>query len=464
MAINRTTDTTIIAIQQINNRTEVTQINNHVDIVIEQITNPRIVKPVLIAEDWDICLANVEHHDKIMTIGNKNRMATKTREVSIKHATQILLSNKIFKLGQSTSQGQHVDDTNEGPLTQLLTAVVDHRSLYVQISILNKLVEAVCDSGASVSCLAEKFFNQINESHQVIIQPCTTRLSSANQMPIQIKGTVSVSIKIGPKTYEHTYYVLIEAASDCLLGLDFLETNICDALFSEGKLKIDRNTLVLLCGRCFNGEVLTIYKDTTVGSSQLVSDCLIQEINRKQMNNYNEVEPKYDLENVKKANIKVINNNCRADFRNLIHDYSDIFSINQWDHGKCDATNHRIDVKPGSQPIKLPNKRMPVHYKDDLKEKIDAFMTKELITPCHSPYSAPAMLIPKKNGKLRLVIDYRKLNEHTIKSCWPIPSIEEISDTLQGGTYFTTIDISWGFYQLPMEPQSQNYTTFSTPS
>ena len=104
---------------------------------------------------------------------------------------------------------------------------------------------------------------------------------------------------------------------------------------------------------------------------------------------------------------------------------------------------------------------MPVHYKDDLKEKIDAFMNKELITPCHSPYSAPAMLVPKKNGKLRLVIDYRKLNEQTIKSCWPIPSIEEIFDTLQGSAYFTTIDMSWGFYQLPMEPKSQNYTALA---
>ena len=90
-------------------------------------------------------------------------------------------------------------------------------------------------------------------------------------------------------------------------------------------------------------------------------------------------------------------------------------------------------------------------------------MNKELITLCHSPYSAPARLVPKKNGKLRLVIDYRKLNEQTIKSCWPIPSIEEIFDTLQGSAYFTTIDKSWGFYQLPMEPQSQNYTAFSTP-
>ena len=140
----------------------------------------------------------------------------------------------------------------------------------------------------------------------------------------------------------------------------------------------------------------------------MVSYRLIQEINQKQKKNYNEVDPKYDLENVKKAISKEINNNCRADFRKLIDDYSDIFSINQWDLGNCNATSHRIDVKPGSQPIKLPNRRMPVHYKDDLKEKIDAFMSKELITPCHSPYSAPAVLVPKKNGKLRLVIDYRK--------------------------------------------------------
>ena len=47
-------------------------------------------------------------------------------------------------------------------------------------------------------------------------------------------------------------------------------------------------------------------------------------------------------------------------------------------------------------------------------------------------------------------------------SCWPIPSIEEYFDTLQRSAYFTTIDMSWGFYQLPMEPKNQNYPAFST--
>ena len=107
------------------------------------------------------------------------------------------------------------------------------------------------------------------------------------------------------------------------------------------------------------------------------------------------MDPKYDLESVKKAISEEINNNCRADFRNLIDDYSDMFSINQWDLGKCDASSHKLDVKASSQSLKLPNRRMALHYKDDLKEKTDAFMNKELITPCHRPYSAPAMSIPK---------------------------------------------------------------------
>ena len=137
---------------------------------------------------------------------------------------------------------------------------MDHRSLYVQISILNKQVEAVCDSGASVSCLSETLFHQINENHQVKIQPSTTRLSSANQMPIQVKGTESVPVKIGPKMHEHTTYVLIEAASDCLLGLDFLDTNNCDALFSDDKLEIHRNTLVPLYRKQFSFDEKQIYR------------------------------------------------------------------------------------------------------------------------------------------------------------------------------------------------------------
>ena len=79
-------------------------------------------------------------------------------------------------------------------------------------------------------------------------------------MPIQIKGTVSVPIKIGPKKYKHTFYILKEAASDCLLRLDFLETNKCDAHFSESKFKIAWNTLVPLYWKQFSFGETQVYR------------------------------------------------------------------------------------------------------------------------------------------------------------------------------------------------------------
>ena len=96
VAINKTTDIATIAIHQISNKTEITQTNNHAGIVTGQITNPGVVKFVLIAEHWDTCLANAEHLDKIKTIGSKIRMLTKIHETTIKTATQIPLGNKIL--------------------------------------------------------------------------------------------------------------------------------------------------------------------------------------------------------------------------------------------------------------------------------------------------------------------------------------------------------------------------------
>ena len=79
-------------------------------------------------------------------------------------------------------------------------------------------------------------------------------------MPIQIKGTVFVPIKIDPKKHQLAFYVLKEAASDCLLGFNFLQTIRCDEVFSENKLKFDRNTLVPLYGKQFSFDEKQVYR------------------------------------------------------------------------------------------------------------------------------------------------------------------------------------------------------------
>ena len=172
---------------------------------------------------------------------------------------------------------------------------------------------------------------------------------------------------------------------------------------------------------------------------------------------------KYDLKSILHQPKPVMSESSHAKFAQLLREFSVVFSKHEWDIGKRDLVQHRIQVYPRSIPVKLPNRRMPMHFKTDLQEKLDKFVEHELIEPCHSPYSAPAMLVPTRNGKLRLVIDYRQLNKQTIKPCWPEPSIQEIFDTLESSCYFSTNDMSRGFYQFPMEEANQDYTAFSTP-
>ena len=203
-------------------------------------------------------------------------------------------------------------------------------------------------------------------------------------------------------------------------------------------------------------EPVNVYKETTLGTSEKVPKehnhyIGVHKLEDNLKTEFNRTDEKNNLMHVKTAVTKHPPDLLQDEFDSLIDDILGVFSKNEWDVGKCDETSHKIDVYPGSRPVKLSNRRMPPNYKEDLRKKHHAFLEKDLITPCHSPYSAPATLVPKKNVKLRLLNNYRQFNNKTIKSCWPIPSKEEIFDTLEGKAYFTTMEMSWGFYQLPMD-------------
>ena len=151
---------------------------------------------------------------------------------------------------------------------------------------------------------------------------------------------------------------------------------------------------------------ITIYKNTTLGTSEIVSEDCLNNVSQSpsprpsQKPNQSQVKTKknmkYDLESLFSNLGEDIDENYRQQFKDLVQEFERVFSSSEWDLGKCDVTSHKIDVYPGSKPVKIPNRRMPLHYKEDLQNKIDVFLDKELITPCHSPYSSPALLVPKK--------------------------------------------------------------------
>ena len=92
-----------------------------------------------------------------------------------------------------------------------------------------------------------------------------------------------------------------------------------------------------------------------------------------------------------------------------------------------------------------------------------------IIKPPTSLWSSPLWIVPKKldasrERKWRIVLDYRKLNEKTIRDAYPLPNIEEILDQLGHAHYFTTLDLVVGFHQILMNPVHASKIAFSTPS
>ena len=191
-------------------------------------------------------------------------------------------------------------------------------------------------------------------------------------------------------------------------------------------------------------EDVTVCKGTSLGGFSVVGSAQIaamRVIVHLPDHPQSQVSDKYDVKKVIKQTQSSIYPQIRAQFAQLLRTFSDVFWKSEWDIDKSDLVQHKIDLYPGSKPVKLPNRRMPMHLKKDLRQKIDKFLEHQLKTPRHSPYSSPAMLVPKKNGKVRLVIDYRHLNKKTVKSCWPLPSVESF-DILEGSCYFSNIDMS----------------------
>ncbi|PPY87793.1 reverse transcriptase family protein, partial [Escherichia coli] len=90
----------------------------------------------------------------------------------------------------------------------------------------------------------------------------------------------------------------------------------------------------------------------------------------------------------------------------------------------------------------------------ELKVQLQELLDKGFIRPSVSPWGAPVLFVKKKDGTLRLCIDYRQLNKVTIKNRYPLPRIDDLFDQLRGAAGFSKIDLRSGYYQLKVQEQS----------
>ncbi|GBG59540.1 hypothetical protein CBR_g49800 [Chara braunii] len=123
---------------------------------------------------------------------------------------------------------------------------------------------------------------------------------------------------------------------------------------------------------------------------------------------------------------------------------------------------HRIEIEPGSKTPKGAVYRMSPRELEELRKQLDELLEKGWIRPSSSPFGAPIYFFPKKEGELRMYIDYRGLNAITVKNVEPLPSIDDLLDRVQGCKYFSKIDLKSDYHQIEVHPDDQYKTPFQT--
>ena len=152
--------------------------------------------------------------------------------------------------------------------------------------------------------------------------------------------------------------------------------------------------------------------------------------------------------------------------QHLLDEYQDIFHDISLDKNKLPETaaiGHVIREMPGSIPQWRKPLRLTIEEEQEVRKQITDLLERGLIEPSSSPYGAPVLFVKKKDGSLRMCIDYRALNAQTVRDRYPLPNIQDLIDRLYGCTVFSSLDLQSGYHQIRIAEEDVPRTAFITP-
>ncbi|KAJ0876256.1 putative nucleotidyltransferase, Ribonuclease H [Helianthus annuus] len=229
------------------------------------------------------------------------------------------------------------------------------------------------------------------------------------------------------------------AGFDVVLGMDWLSHN-------QAQIVCSRRQVII---KTPSGESLTIQGDTRHGLPKQMSMLKASQCLKNGCVIY-------------MAQVTIDEQNPKIEDIPVISEYPEVFPEELPGLPPDRQVEFKIDIVPGAAPIaRAPYRLAPTEMKE-LRTQLDDLLAKGFIRPSSSPWGAPILFVKKKDGSMRLCIDYRELNNVTIKNRYPLPRIDDLFDQLQGASYFSKIDLRLGYHQLKVKEEDVHKTAFRT--
>lgn len=165
---------------------------------------------------------------------------------------------------------------------------------------------------------------------------------------------------------------------------------------------------------------------------------------------------------IESLDLSALSESEQEEVRALLLKHKAVFATSDLDLGCTSLITHDIPLVD-DVPIRQRYRRIPPSDYDEVKAHIRKLLDSQVIQESCSPYASPIVLVRKKDGTLRLCVDYRLLNSKTRKDAFPLPRIEESLDSLYGAKWFSTIDLASGYHQVAVTERDKIKTAFCTP-
>ncbi|KAL0560323.1 hypothetical protein IC582_000724 [Cucumis melo] len=298
------------------------------------------------------------------------------------------------------------------------------------LPVLGHYALVLFDSGSSHSFISSAFVSHARLEVEPLHHVLSVSTPSGECM-LSKEKVKACQIEIAGHVIEVTLIVLDMLDFDVILGMDWLAAN-------HASIDCSRKEVT------FNPPSLASFKFKGGGSKSLPQ--VISAIRASKLLSQGTWGILASVVDTREADVSLSS-------EPVVRDYPDVFPEELPGLPPHREVEFAIELEPGTVPIsRAPYRMAPAELKE-LKVQLQELLDKGFIRPSVSPWGAPVLFVKKKDGSMRLCIDYRELNKVTVKNRYPLPRIDDLFDQLQGATVFSKIDLRSGYHQLRIKDE-----------
>ena len=322
------------------------------------------------------------------------------------------------------------------------------RLLKYTISVRREKVIVLIDPGAQISLVDQSLVQRLRLERRALPQTGSKVKFAAGKTQDVTEWVPRLVYQVGGWKDKQPAVVVADLVTPMVFGMDWVVRHNPAIDWISGELRI---------GGC--NHVWTLAPQAQTACSRIATAALIDDV----------AAPKPDQEQTYLIAVACVSDDVCIDQSPLPHDvsvlldeFADVFvPISQLPPKQ--TFQHHIDTLPGAQPVRYPCFRLSEVHKQAITAQVSELLQQGLIRPSNSPWASRLLMVPKKDGTLRLCIDYHDLNQVTKRDGYPLPRTDNLLHDMAHARYFSKLDLQQGYHQLRLADDAVEKTAFSVP-